>query len=93
MADEKQKAAFTRVQYNSMTTEKPGFEHPSDPKPMTRDALQARARAIREGRLDAPARDTLKRAAEADARAKLAEAEAKMVEAEAKKSKRKKTSE
>lgn len=34
-------------------------EHPDDAKPISIDALKARKRAIREGRLIAPARSTL----------------------------------
>ena len=34
-------------------------EHPDDPKPHALDALQARRRAIDEGRLKAPPRDEL----------------------------------
>tara|TARA_R110000782_G_scaffold253743_1_gene341952 strand:- start:31808 stop:32065 length:258 start_codon:yes stop_codon:yes gene_type:complete len=42
------------------------FEHPDDPKPVSKDALRARKAAIRDGTLIAPARDTLAREAAAE---------------------------
>ncbi len=48
--------------YDAMTADQPGVELPDDQKPVSKDALRARKNAIREGRLMAPARDTVEAA-------------------------------
>lgn len=42
-----------------MTSDEIPFEHPDDKKPVSKEALRERKRAIREGRLIAPPRDEL----------------------------------
>lgn len=53
-----------------------GKELPDDPKPVSKAAIKARKNAIREGRLKAPARDTLAAAKKAEAEGFAAAAEA-----------------
>lgn len=73
--DKSQDAAY----YDSM---KRGVELPDDPKPRNLTALKARKRAMREGRLLAPASSTLARAQAAEA-AEMAVVEAAQGEVEA----------
>lgn len=47
-------------------TVKRAVELPGDPKPCSKSAIKARKRAIREGRLRAPARDEVVRAMQAE---------------------------
>lgn len=47
--------------YDSLTTDKPHREHPDDPRPVGEDAIHARTRAMRDGRLIAVPRDELNR--------------------------------